>query len=69
MIEIKQSKYSHPDVTSGAHANGPPNTFIRQQPGKWFVVTTQMPEVGVRATLQRMEFEKFVRVHCLPVED
>jgi hypothetical protein len=69
VIEIKQSKYSHPDVTSGAHANGPPNTFIRQQPGKWFVVTTQMPEVGVRATLQRMEFEKFVRVHCLPVED
>ena len=69
MIEIKQSKYSHPDVTSGAHTNGPPNTFIRQQPGKWFVVTTQMPEVGVRATVQRMGFEEFVRVHCLTVED
>lgn len=69
MIEIKQSKYSHPDITSGVHTNGPANTFIRQESGEWFIVTTQMPEVGVRATVQRMGFEKFVQVHCLPVED
>jgi hypothetical protein len=69
MIEIKQSKYSHPSITSGAHTNGPPNTFIRQQAWKWFVVTTQMPFVGVLATVQRMGFDEFVSVHCLPVED
>ena len=69
MIEIKQSKYSHPAITSGAHTNGPVNTFIRQQAGKWFVLTTQMPFVGVLATVQRMGFEEFVRVHCLTVEE
>jgi hypothetical protein len=69
VIEIKQSKYSHPNVKSGAHTNGPPNTFIRQQAGKWFVLTTQMPFVGVLATVQRMGFEEFVRVHCLTVEE
>ena len=69
MIEIKQSKYSHPAITSGAHTSGLANTFIRQQAGKWFVLPTQMPLVGVLATVQRMGFEGFVRVHCLPVED
>jgi hypothetical protein len=67
MIEIKQSKYSHPDYTSGVHTNGLSNTFIRQDGGEWFIVTSRMPEVGVRATVQRMGFEQFVKVHCQPV--
>ena len=69
MIEIKNSKYSHPDITSGVHTNGPENTFVRQNGGEWFIVTTRMPEVGVRATVQRLGFERFVKVHCNPVFD
>ena len=67
MIEIKNSKYSHPDITSGVHTNGLENTFVRQNGGQWFIVTTRMPEVGVRANVQRLGFERFVKVHCQPV--
>jgi hypothetical protein len=67
MIEIKNSKYSHPDITSGVHTNGLSNTFIRQNGGQWFIVTTRMPEVGVRANVHRLGFERFVKVHCQPV--
>jgi len=67
MIEVKQSVYNHPDQTSGPHTNGPPNTFVRQVGGQWFVVNTKMPEVRVRATVQRLGFERFVKVHCQPV--
>jgi hypothetical protein len=67
MIEIKNSKYSHPDITSGVHTNGLSNTFVRQNGGQWFIVTTRMPEVGVRANVHRLGFERFVKVHCQPV--
>ena len=67
MIEIKNSKYSHTDITSGVHTNGPENTFVRQNGGQWFIVTTRMPEVGVRANVQRLGFERFAKVHCNPV--
>ena len=67
MIEIKKSKYSHPDHTGGVHTNGLENTFVRQNGGQWFIVTTRMPEVGVRANVQRLGFERFVKVHCNPV--
>ena len=67
MVEIKQSQYRYPDITSGMHTNGPANTFVRQQPGEWFVVT-ERPTVGVRAMIEKLGFEKFVRVHCQPIE-
>jgi hypothetical protein len=67
MIEIKNSKYSHPDITSGVHTNGPENTFVRQTGGQWFILTTRMPEVGVRANVRRLGFERFVKVHCQAV--
>jgi hypothetical protein len=66
MIEIKQSKFDHPDDFGGVHPNGPANTFIRQDGGQWFVVTTAMPVAGVRAKVERLGFEEFVRVCCLP---
>jgi hypothetical protein len=67
MIEVKQSVYNHPDQTSGPHTNGPPNTFVRQVGGKWFVVLTKMPEVGVRDRVKRLGFERFVSVYCVAV--
>ena len=67
MIEIKNSKYSHPDITGGVHTNGPENIFVRQNGGQWFILTTRMPEVGVRTNVQRLGFERFVKVHCQPV--
>ena len=67
MIEIKKSKYSHPDYTGGVQYQGPENIFVRQTGGQWFILTTRMPEVGVRANVQRLGFERFVKVHCQPV--
>jgi hypothetical protein len=72
MIEVKQSVYNHPDQTSGPHTNGPPNTFVRQVGGKWFVVNTNwfgMEEVVVRARVKTLGFERFVSVYCLAVEE
>jgi len=69
MIEIKQSQFHHPDDFGGVHPNGPPNTFIRQDSGQWFVVTVAMPNAGVRATVERLGFEEFLRVYCLPVKN
>ena len=69
MIEVKQSVYNHPEQTSGPHTNGPPNTFVRQVGGQWFVVCENMPEFGVRAKVKRLGFEEFVSVYCLAVEE
>lgn len=67
MIEIKKSRYSHLDITTGVHTNGPENIFVRQTGGQWFIVTTKMSEVKVRTNLRRLGFERFVKVYCQAV--
>ena len=34
-VQICQTQYNHPDITSGMHTNGPPSIWVRVPGSKW----------------------------------
>lgn len=68
MIEIKQSQYNRPDQTEGMHTNGPPNTFLREKGGFWYVLNYRMNEQKIRKNIDEIGFDLFVLDFCEQVK-
>lgn len=65
MYQLKQTRYSDPEQTSGQHTNGPANIFVREDEGSpWYIVTETKSVHRVRLLVQHLGFGKFVEKYC-----
>ena len=60
-MEIVQTKYAHPETKSGAHANGPPTTFIRKdRASPWFAVCGIRNRSEIAKKIESMGLQAFL---------
>ena len=63
-MEIVQTKYAHPETKSGAHANGPLTTFLRQdRASPWFAVVGIRNRSEIARKLHIMGLQAFLSVY------
>ncbi len=63
-MEIVQTKYAHPETKSGAHANGPPTTFIRKdRASPWFAVCGIRNRSEIARKLHIMGIQAFLSAY------
>ena len=67
--ELKRTRFSDPDQTSGQHTNGPGYLFVRASDlSRWYLVDGIVSANKARQLIESMGFAAFVRVHCSQVE-
>jgi hypothetical protein len=67
--ELKRTRFSDPDQTSGQHTNGPGCLFVREDDASpWYLVEGIVSAFKVRQLIESMGFTEFVRVHCSQTE-
>ena len=63
-MEIVQSQYNHPEIKSGAHANGPPTTFIRKdRASPWFAICGIRNRSEIARKIESMGLQAFLWVY------
>jgi hypothetical protein len=63
-MEIVQTKYAHPEIKSGAHANGPPTAFIRKdRSSPWFAICGIRNRSEIARKLHIMGLQAFLSVY------
>ena len=64
-MEIRQSRFSDPEVSSGQRTNGPAETFVREDDTcPWYVVLERMPLSKVKQKIAEMGLEQFQKQYC-----
>ena len=69
ILQIRQTKFNHPEQTEGQHANGPPSVFVKAGNGHWFIVDGFMSISKIESSIEKLGFELFVNQHCQPIKD
>lgn len=60
-MEIVQSQFNHPEIKSGAHANGPPTTFIRKdRASPWFAICGIRNRSEIARKVENMGLQAFL---------
>ena len=68
-MEIKQSQFNDPEVTSGQHTNGRSNVFVRADEGcPWYVVVEPMPMAKVKRLIEDVGLDRFQKQYCKRIE-